>query len=112
MELVIEIPDTGEARSLFGAADRNLKALKKGCQVDLVARNGTIKIRGEEAKVRKAAEIVEKLRKEIQQGRVVTPETVTRYLRGDVLAPGEVGIDCTWSITWARWAALDGTARP
>lgn len=80
MEKVIELRDTDEARALFGSADRNLKALKKGCEVDLVARNGRLSIRGDDARVQRAAKIVERLRKQVRMGHPVTPETVERMV--------------------------------
>ncbi len=76
MERVIELGDTAEARALFGSADRNLKALKKGCEVTLVARDGRLLIRGGDVEVEKAANVVEKLRERIRLGKEVLPETV------------------------------------
>ena len=99
MELVIEIPDNEEARALFGSADKNLKALKKDLGVGVVARNGLIKLKGEEEAVRRAASVIEKLRTEVQSGRTVTPETIRRYMTGEALAPGEHGITKVESVS-------------
>ncbi|MCZ6602051.1 MAG: PhoH family protein [Planctomycetota bacterium] len=73
---MIELGDTAEARALFGSADRNLKALKKGCEVTLVARDGRLLIRGGDVAVERAANVVEKLRERIRLGKEVLPETV------------------------------------
>lgn len=80
MEKVIDLRDTGEARALFGSADRNLKALKKGCKVSLVARNGVLRIRGEAEAVQRVSETVDKLLELVRVGKKVTPETVERLL--------------------------------
>ena len=76
MEKVIELRDTAEARALFGSADQNLKSLKRDLKVTLVARNGILRIRGPKPAVMKAANLVESLRREIREGREITPETV------------------------------------
>ena len=89
---MIELADVQEARALFGSGDRNLKRLKRECSVDLVARNGTLKIRGDEEQVKQAVQVVESLRDVIRHGRPVTPETVTRHVRGEALPADEVEV--------------------
>ncbi|MCZ6691169.1 MAG: PhoH family protein [Planctomycetota bacterium] len=92
MERVIEFGDTAEARALFGSADRNLKALKKGCEVTLVARDGRLLIRGGDEAVEKAANVVERLRERIRLGKEVLPETVEEIVGQQDDPTGELRI--------------------
>ena len=99
MEKTIELIDTDEARALFGSADRTLKALKSRLDVNLIARNGVIRIRGDSEPVRKAAEVIETLRRAIREGREVTPDLVATLLDDAHSASPEMEVGKTHTIT-------------
>ncbi|MFN3467043.1 MAG: PhoH family protein [Candidatus Brocadiales bacterium] len=58
---IIELRDTEQAVILFGSHDRHLRHLRQALGIRITARNGLIKLEGEEAQVNKAKEILQRL---------------------------------------------------
>ncbi len=54
----IEISDRADLSSLFGSFDENIKMLEKALNVTVAARDGALKISGEEENVGKAGEVI------------------------------------------------------
>ena len=50
-----------EMRSIFGQHDQYIKKIERDLQVDIIDRNGAIRIIGEEANAQKARSIIEQL---------------------------------------------------
>ena len=61
MERIIQLADPEEARTLFGPKDVYLKILRDACGVGVTARNGLLKIDGEDEAVRRACEVLDQL---------------------------------------------------
>ena len=57
----IELRDTEQAVILFGSHDRHLRLLRQALGINITARNGLIKLEGEEVQVNKAEEILQRL---------------------------------------------------
>jgi phosphate starvation-inducible PhoH-like protein len=76
LEIVIELRGPQEALALFGSQDRNLRLLKERYDVAVVARNGVLKLSGEEQPVALADEAVRALLGRIRANEELTPELV------------------------------------
>jgi phosphate starvation-inducible PhoH-like protein len=61
LERIIQLADPEEARTLFGPKDVYLKILRDACGVTVTARNGLLKVDGEEGAVRRACEALDQL---------------------------------------------------
>ncbi len=62
MEKAVPVENRQEIAKLFGPFDRNLKELKKITGVEVVVRNGEIRVRGTRAGVDRAVQALEKMR--------------------------------------------------
>jgi len=82
MEQVIAITDGELLRTLFGPSDRNAKKLHKRFGVDLLAREGGLKLVGDEVSVREAAGAIQRAIHVFQRDRVLSDETMRRILEG------------------------------
>ena len=54
MELAIELASQEEALFIFGAGDAHLRQIRDGLEIQVAARNGVIRIEGDEGRVRRA----------------------------------------------------------
>ena len=61
IQKTIELRDAEQAVTLFGSHDRHLRLLRQALGIHITARNGLIKLEGEEAQVNKAEEILQRL---------------------------------------------------
>ncbi len=61
VQKTIELKDAEQAAILFGSHDRHLRLLKQALGIQISARNGLIRLEGEEAQVNKAEEILKRL---------------------------------------------------
>src|SRR5690554_2620505 len=61
-EREIRFTDYQVVRSLFGKKDKNMKLIENEIGVKIVARGNSIKVSGDEEKVRQAVELIEKLK--------------------------------------------------
>ena len=61
MDITLELPIGGQRLGVTGPAERNLKIIREALGVRLTARNGNLKISGEDDPVAMAAQVLEKL---------------------------------------------------
>lgn len=87
----MQIPAEHEA-NVFGQLDVYAKKIERMFRVTLIERNGEVKIIGEEGRVKKAEEILEKLLELSRRGNVITEQNVDYLIslaieneKGDVL---------------------------
>lgn len=96
-EEVTEIvhPPSSNYQDLFGCGDRNVKAVERRYGVQVVCRDGALKIIGEKASVRKAAKLITEMDSLIQSGAHLDEHTLSSAL--DYLENGgseyKVGLD-------------------
>ncbi|MDO4487794.1 MAG: PhoH family protein [Eubacteriales bacterium] len=67
-------------RSIFGSGDRYLKKLEKGLGVDILERNGAVKITGDEKEVEKAAGVLDSLVLLCEKGEDITEQQINYIL--------------------------------
>ncbi len=79
VETILNVPHEHEA-NVFGAYDRYVKTLEKTLNVTLVARDGGIKMIGEEAQVDKARRVLEQLIELSERGNEITEQQVNYAL--------------------------------
>ena len=94
MELTIAIEDVGRRSVLFGSADRNLRLIRAALDVQVSARESSIKLSGPTEAVRKAARAIESLQKHLRDNGSIGAEDVSRALaEASHPAHGGVGED-------------------
>jgi len=77
LEHIIQLGDPEEARVLFGARDVFLKMIRDACGVSIVARNGLVKIEGNEENATRACEIFNRLLEVIRRtGKLYKSEVI------------------------------------
>lgn len=81
MEVTINLPHGEERLALTGAAERNLKVIRDRLGVNLRARNGSLRISGENQAVGVATRVLEQLSKSARQRRPVGYEQVLDTIR-------------------------------
>ena len=81
MELTIDLPADDQRLGVTGPAERNLKIIREGLRVNITARNGSLKVSGDDRAVAQAAYVVERL---AQAAKGQTPMTRQELL--DTLA--------------------------
>lgn len=74
-ETIIDIPAEHE-KNIFGQFDAYAKKIERTLHVTLIARDGNVKILGEETSVSKAARILEQLCELSKRGNVITEQNV------------------------------------
>jgi phosphate starvation-inducible PhoH-like protein len=96
MERALPVEGREEIARLFGTYDRNLKELKKATGVEVIVRNGEIRVRGPRAGVERAVQALTRL-KEIQsptpedvQALLETREAAARPAAGRPAMPGSI----------------------
>lgn len=106
MELTVQLESGSRRVELFGPADSHLRILRQSLRIQITARDGNVIIRGDKEDVTRAAEIIDRMQKQLirrgrltaedvsglitQQGRNVTPEkgqAVIVYSPKDVIEP-------------------------
>ena len=93
MESTIQLASADESRLLFGAADRNLRLVRDACAVDIVARNGLLRVRGEKDGVEHACWIFGEMLGQIRAGRIPAPGEIERLLGRKAHDPEEEAPD-------------------
>jgi len=81
LEITIQLDSTDKQLELFGPADSYLRLLRQSLGVQITARQSRLMITGKELDVKKAAEIVEKMQKQLTKHRSLTAEDVTAYIK-------------------------------
>jgi phosphate starvation-inducible PhoH-like protein len=80
LEIVITLRGTEEALALFGSQDRNLRLLKERYDVGVVARNGVLRLSGEEGPVLGAEAAVKAFLAKLRNEGPLTPEVAAAVL--------------------------------
>ena len=81
MEVTIQLDSTDKQLELFGPADSYLRLLRQSLGVQITARQSRLMITGKEDNVTKAAEIVDKMQKQLIKHRSLTAEDVTSFIK-------------------------------
>jgi phosphate starvation-inducible PhoH-like protein len=81
LEIIIQLDSTDKQLELFGPADSYLRLLRQSLDVQITARQGKLMITGKEDNVNKAAEIVDKMQKQLIKHRSLTAEDVTALIK-------------------------------
>jgi phosphate starvation-inducible PhoH-like protein len=81
LEVTIQLDSTDKQLELFGPADSYLRLLRKSLGVQITARQSRLMIAGTDDNVKKAAEIVDKMQKQLTRHRPLTVEDVTAFIR-------------------------------
>ena len=87
MELTITIDDVDARGALFGAADRNLRLIRAALDVQVSARESSIRLSGPAVAVGKAAKVIEGLQHRLREAGSLSTEDVSRAL-ADASRPG------------------------
>jgi len=81
LEITIKLDSIDKQLELFGPADSYLRLLRQSLGVKIAARQGRLTITGKEDDVKKAAEIVDKMQKQLIKHRSLTAENVTDFIK-------------------------------
>ncbi|MFC1604273.1 PhoH family protein [Planctomycetota bacterium] len=81
MEVTIQLDSTDKQLELFGPADSYLRLLRQSLGVQITARQSRLMITGNQDNVTKAAEIVDKMQKQLIKHRSLTVEDVTAFIK-------------------------------
>ncbi|HUU84711.1 MAG TPA: PhoH family protein [Phycisphaerae bacterium] len=87
MELTIAIEDLAGRAALFGSADGNLRLIRAALDVQVSARDSSIKLTGSAEAVGKAAKVIEALQRLLRETGSIGSEDVSRAL-ADASKPG------------------------
>ena len=87
VDLSIAIEDVGRRALLFGSADRNLRLIRAALDVQITARDSSIKLSGSADGVGKAARVLEALQHHLRETGTIATEDVSRLL-ADASRPG------------------------
>lgn len=74
-EIVLDIPVEHE-RNIFGGLDLFLKKIERSLQVDVIARDGKVKILGSDSQTKKAERVLQELLKLSKRGSEITEQNV------------------------------------
>ncbi len=80
MEVNIQLDDAAKRVELFGPADANLRRLRQLLDVQITARQGRIKIRGQQKQVKKASDTIYKMRRHLNNNKSLTGKDVEMLL--------------------------------
>ena len=81
MEITIQLGSIDKQLELFGPADSYLRLLRQSLGLQITARQGKLMITGNQDDVKKAAEIVDKMQKQLTKHRSLTTEDVTAFIK-------------------------------
>jgi phosphate starvation-inducible PhoH-like protein len=81
LEITIQLDSTDKQLELFGPSDSYLRLLRQSLGVKITARQSMLMITGKEDDVKKAAEIVEKMQKQLIKHRPLTNEDVAAFIK-------------------------------
>ena len=80
MEATIQLDSTDKQLELFGPADSYLRLLRQSLDVQITARQSRLMIAGKEENVKRAAEIIDKMQKQLIKHRSLTADDVTGFI--------------------------------
>jgi len=81
LEITIQLGSIDKQLELFGPADSYLRLLRQSLGLQITARQGKLMITGNQDDVKKAAEIVDKMQKQLIKHRSLTAEDVTSFIK-------------------------------
>ena len=91
--VAIELRSLDEARALFGPRDRHLRLVREKYQVQIVARDGQIKVQGEQAQELAAAQVLGEMLEAVRAEGRVSPETIDELAASPRLSARRGGRD-------------------
>ena len=80
MEFTIQLDSETQRLELFGPSDKHLRILREEMDVKVSARNGSVVLVGEAAKVKKAAEIIDRMQKRLIERGKLNEEDVNELM--------------------------------
>ncbi|MFH1613626.1 MAG: PhoH family protein [Planctomycetota bacterium] len=80
MELTIQLESGAKRVELFGPADKHLRILRETLDVQIIARDGDIIIRGEKDDAEKAAQIIDRMQKRLIERRNLDAESIREII--------------------------------
>ncbi len=83
MEVTIQLDSTDKQLELFGPADGHLRLLRKSLGVQIAARGSNLIITGQEKDVNRAAEIIDKMQRQLIKRGSLTTVNVKAFLAQD-----------------------------
>ncbi len=83
MEVTIQLDSTDKQLELFGPADGHLRLLRKSLGVQIAARGSNLIITGQEKDVNRAAEIIDKMQRQLIKRGSLTAVNVKAFLAQD-----------------------------
>jgi phosphate starvation-inducible protein PhoH and related proteins len=89
--VAIELKSLDEARALFGPRDRHLRLVREKYHVQIVARDGQIKVEGEESQEKAAAQVLGEMLAAVRSDGRVPPETLDELQATPRLSPRRGG---------------------
>ena len=81
METTIQLNPTERQLELFGPGDNYLRLLRQSLRAQITARQGKLKISGAKEDVNKTVDVLDKMRKQLDKGRLLTAEDVAAFIR-------------------------------
>jgi phosphate starvation-inducible PhoH-like protein len=81
LEVTIQLDSTDKQLELFGPADSYLRLLRQSLGVRISARQNKLTIMGKEEDANKAAEIIDKMQKQLLRHRPLTAADVTAFIK-------------------------------
>ncbi|HZU98299.1 MAG TPA: PhoH family protein [Planctomycetota bacterium] len=85
--VAIELKSLDEARALFGPRDRHLRLVRERFHVQIVARDGQIKVQGSEEQEKAAAQVLGAMLASVRADGRVSPETLDELQASPKLSP-------------------------
>ncbi len=80
LEVTIQLEPTGRQLELFGPADRHLRLLRQSLGVRITARQSKLTITGTEKSVNTAAEVIDKMQKQLIKHRSLTTTDISAFI--------------------------------
>lgn len=80
MEVIIQLDPSHRTLELFGAADKNLRLIRDSLGVEITARQLNLIINGSQSSVNKAADVIDKMQKQLIRRGNVTTDDINLFL--------------------------------
>ena len=82
MEATIKLDPGHKQLDLFGAADSHLRLLRKSLGVQITARKSLLTITGREKDVNRAADVIGKMQKQLDNQQMLNPDDIAAFIEG------------------------------
>ncbi|MBC8481957.1 MAG: PhoH family protein [Planctomycetes bacterium] len=80
MEVIIQLDPSHRTLELFGAADKNLRLIRDSLGVEITARQSNLIINGSQSSVNKAADVIDKMQKQLIRRGTITIDDINLFL--------------------------------